>query len=502
MIGATFQAANAAGSSTQYIQFTVTAAPPLITPVIAWPSQTVPYGQPLDGTQLDATATDPQTGATIPGTFAYSPPAGTVLNIGTPIIGVTFTPSDTTTYSATQDLTTEYVVPLTASITGQGWALRQQAATWTISLTNPAPVNVASGFVFTVNWGDGSNVQIFTGESGIQITHTYTTLGTDTMSVTVQGAASGSASQAITQSVSVIGYHNWYDPANPSLYDLVWGGGNGSNSVRFVQTGPTSVQAIESVDNGMTTNTTLNFVGVTGSVVVLGGPSNDVLDVSGLTSIPATVNGGGGNNTLYGGGGNETLIGGSDGAEGGSSHPDGSNTIVAGSGNDLIYGNGLTARKDEVGGNNLIIGGGGNDTIYGNYGPGGDGGEGGQNLIVTGSGGGTVYTSGGVDGAEGGHGSIVVAGTTNLSPAALAAILAEWTSADPLATKVADIEGTNGTAGLNGANYSTPGNTVVNNNSVNTIFSDAHGSADWLLDTFSQDETNDSKPTDILANLV
>jgi hypothetical protein len=68
------------------------------TPVITWPAPaSVPAGTKLSGAQLDATAS--YLGVTVPGTFTYSPPAGTTLSAGTTPLGVTFTPSDGTDYT-------------------------------------------------------------------------------------------------------------------------------------------------------------------------------------------------------------------------------------------------------------------------------------------------------------------------------------------------------------------------------------------------------------------
>ncbi len=60
------------------------------TPVITWPVPApITYGTPLSAVQLNATAS-------VPGTFVYTPAAGTVLAAGTQMLAVTFTPSDTT----------------------------------------------------------------------------------------------------------------------------------------------------------------------------------------------------------------------------------------------------------------------------------------------------------------------------------------------------------------------------------------------------------------------
>src|SRR6185436_11237152 len=69
-------------------------------PSLSWsnPSSIV-YGTALSGTQLNATSN-------VPGTFSYSPAAGTVLNAGTRLLTVTFTPSDATNFnSASRNVT-------------------------------------------------------------------------------------------------------------------------------------------------------------------------------------------------------------------------------------------------------------------------------------------------------------------------------------------------------------------------------------------------------------
>ena len=73
---------------------TITAVGTTNVPVITWPTPTaIPYGVALSSTQLDATAN-------VPGTFAYTPAAGTVLAVGTQTLSAVFTPTDTKTYSS------------------------------------------------------------------------------------------------------------------------------------------------------------------------------------------------------------------------------------------------------------------------------------------------------------------------------------------------------------------------------------------------------------------
>lgn len=67
-------------------------------PEITWPDPApITYGTPLSSAQLNATASF--NGRTVPGSFSYDPPAGTVLPAGTRNLRVTFTPNDTTNYA-------------------------------------------------------------------------------------------------------------------------------------------------------------------------------------------------------------------------------------------------------------------------------------------------------------------------------------------------------------------------------------------------------------------
>jgi len=76
-------------------------------PTLTWPTPAdIVYGTALGGTQLDATAT--YKGTNVPGTFAYSPAAGTVLHAGPgQTLSVTFTPTDLNSF---QPITTNVLI--------------------------------------------------------------------------------------------------------------------------------------------------------------------------------------------------------------------------------------------------------------------------------------------------------------------------------------------------------------------------------------------------------
>jgi hypothetical protein len=83
---------DSAGSFESVVHVTVSSSG-LITPTITWAKPaSITYGTSLSGTQLNATAN-------VPGSFVYSPAAGTVLTVGTHTLSTTFKPSDTTHYT-------------------------------------------------------------------------------------------------------------------------------------------------------------------------------------------------------------------------------------------------------------------------------------------------------------------------------------------------------------------------------------------------------------------
>lgn len=83
-------------------------------PIVNWPAPVgIVYGTPLGGTQLNASAN-------VPGTFAYSPPSGTVLHVGSgQTLSVTFTPTDSAGYVSVTTNVTINVSPAPLVITAQ-----------------------------------------------------------------------------------------------------------------------------------------------------------------------------------------------------------------------------------------------------------------------------------------------------------------------------------------------------------------------------------------------
>ena len=80
-------------------------------PTITWAAPAaMTYGTALSAQQLNASAS-------VPGVFAYSPTAGTVLNAGTTTLTVVFTPQDTVDYSIASNNVSLEVVPAPLAVT-------------------------------------------------------------------------------------------------------------------------------------------------------------------------------------------------------------------------------------------------------------------------------------------------------------------------------------------------------------------------------------------------
>lgn len=124
------------------------------TPAVVWPQPAaIIYGTPLGATQLDASAS-------VPGTFAYSPAAGTVLNAGPDqALGVLFTPADPTDYNlvATGTTITVNQAPAAISLAGLSQAYDGQPRTVTAT-TTPA------GLAVDLTYGGNATGPVYPGQ--------------------------------------------------------------------------------------------------------------------------------------------------------------------------------------------------------------------------------------------------------------------------------------------------------------------------------------------------
>ena len=128
----TFTPADTSLYNTATAQVTLVVNAPRTTPVITWPAPApIAQGTPLSSTQLNATAS-------VPGSFVYSPAAGTVLATGTYTLRTTFAPTDTTRYTTATASTSLTVTAATAPPPPPGDGNLPIGAPYTLTVVPPS----------------------------------------------------------------------------------------------------------------------------------------------------------------------------------------------------------------------------------------------------------------------------------------------------------------------------------------------------------------------------
>ncbi len=170
------------------------------TPTISWPTPAdIPYGTALSSTQLNATA------GGVSGTFVYTPPAGTILEVGpNQVLSVTFTPTDPLSFNPVTQTTTINVVKASP---GLAW-VTPSAITYGTPLSSTqlnATAAVAGVFVYTPTAGTVL-------DAGVGQTLSVTFTPTDT---THYNSATLTTTITVNKAESEV---NWTNPA-----DIVYG---------------------------------------------------------------------------------------------------------------------------------------------------------------------------------------------------------------------------------------------------------------------------------------
>jgi hypothetical protein len=130
-------------STTEPLTNSTTLAVNKATPTLAWATPAaITASTALGGTQLDATATG-VTAAALPGAFAYTPAAGTMLSVGSHVLSTTFTPSDIVDYTTAS-------AQVTIQVNYSPIAIASVSPSTTPLSTSPLPIAIAgSGFTPT-----------------------------------------------------------------------------------------------------------------------------------------------------------------------------------------------------------------------------------------------------------------------------------------------------------------------------------------------------------------
>jgi Bacterial Ig-like domain (group 3)/PKD domain len=119
-------------------------------------------------------------------------------------ITVTVTDDDGATGTAHAAATVNDATP-TLTVNGSTDGVIGQARTFTLSPSDPSPVDQAGNFTYTVNWGDGvgnsPDIQTYTGPAGLQVAHTYASTGAFNLAFTATD--DGGMSNVVTPSITI-----------------------------------------------------------------------------------------------------------------------------------------------------------------------------------------------------------------------------------------------------------------------------------------------------------
>ena len=175
-----------------------------LAPTITWTTPAaITYGTPLSTTQLNATAS-------VPGTFVYTPAAGTVLGAGLQTLSVTFTPTDGIDYTTATATVTLTVNKANLTVTANN-------ASRVYGAVNPAFTPAYSGFV------NGDTSAVLTGSPTLTTTATaaspagsYTiTAAAGTLSAANYSFVFANGTLSITKATSSLSINS---TINPSTY--------------------------------------------------------------------------------------------------------------------------------------------------------------------------------------------------------------------------------------------------------------------------------------------
>jgi len=305
----------------------------------------------------------------------------------------------------------------TPTVSGPSSGVPGQPLTFTLGASESG-LPTGTVYTYSVQWGDGSPVQTFSGPSGTPATHGFLTTGVITITVTATDPK-GNLSSPVSTSVSLSSVLMETDPYNSSLTALYIGGTTGDDNIAIT---PVAGNGVKLGMNGVVYGSFFP----TGHVIVYGQSGNDI-----IKTAAQTING----VLTYV---NVPVL------------------FFAGNGNDVLNVSGSSA-------NNVLVGSGGTDRLLGGQG---------RDILIGGAGQAKLQAGGG--------GDILIGGTTayDNNAAALAAILAEWSRTDiDCATRIAHLNGSL-SGGLNGTNLLNT-STVHSNGLADNLYGGA--GIDWYF---------------------
>ena len=345
----------------------------------------------------------------------------------------------------------------------------QGAANQTISLLNV--FSDVDNVTLTYSAVSSNGALVGTSVSGDSLTLSFsaTLTGVTTVTVTATDAGGLSVSTSFTVTVSAVNSGPGVTLINGVLKIVAT---NGNDELQINRVG----NQYQIVGNFLTPTVIRYSVSLVQSIEIEMLAGNDHVNINDSVTIPVTVRGGDGNDSIDGGGGNDLIFGGA-----------GNDDLEGDEGNDTIYGGDGDDELDGDSGNDLLFGEAGQDELEG---------DDGNDILSGGSGNDELEGDDGLDFLIGGLGADLLKGdgdgdilvgnrvTFENDAVALRFVLAEWTSNRSYTSRIANLRGTGSGTRLNGTTFLNA-STVLNDNAIDTLMGST--GQDWFLGTIGMD---------------
>jgi Ca2+-binding RTX toxin-like protein len=194
-------------------------------------------------------------------------------------------------------------IPPTASVIGDIIGVPGQTRNFTLSATDPSPIDTAAGFTFSVDYGDGTSQTTLPRQS-LNVSHIYSAEGANKLKITATDK-DGGISDVVTHTVEIKAAAIIPDPNDPTQTDLFVGGTPGDDQINVTQQGASGVYSVSL--NGQFKG---NF-SPTRRIVIYAIGGNDTIRVPN-SYLPVEMYGSTGNDNFDGGVGKVTMYGGAD----------------------------------------------------------------------------------------------------------------------------------------------------------------------------------------------
>ena len=203
-----------------------------------------------------------------------------------------------------------------------------------MAAVDPSSIDQGAGFLYRVNWGDGSAIESVQGQPGVGPTlhHTYTQRGLFTIRVTATDKDGGQGAES-TRAIRVSYTGLVDDPLNPGQQMLVIDGTDADDSIQVLQREHGRAEQLDVIRNG---RLEASYPEELSRIAIYGHAGNDSLYVSSEVEVNAWLFGGDGDDTLYGSGAQSILVG-NDGNDALRGRGD-EDILIGGRGADVLFG--------------------------------------------------------------------------------------------------------------------------------------------------------------------